>query len=287
LRGCGIILAALLATVSGCGDEEYGVSRNGDSHISFFVIETQPSLSPDGEYVYYIANDTAQFKYSGVYRARVTMPLREKIYHGFSFRSPSIAFDNNTIAYLDSDKIRYYRISDMRQWASGITDGFESIVFINDGSLVAHRNDSLFLIDESSDSSIFILPGWDPTLVARDTFVYFSRSIEDSTYHIVRYSFGTDSPETLLTLTTAARPRWPTLDIASGHMAYGLEFFDQKFIYTTEIGGDSSIFIDSTEYLKPYILNYNLLIYTGPDGRFYQSGFYGGKGVPFIYVKTD
>ena len=30
---------------------------------------------------------------------------------------------------------------------------------------------------------------------------------------------------------------------------------------------------------------YTLNGYTGPDGRFYQSGFYGTKPVPFIYVK--
>lgn len=271
----------MAAIIFCCGDEYYDI--NGHTGPGLYSIETEPSLSPDRNYLYYISNDTTSSLYRGIYRASVETPVREKILHGLNYHSPTISLDNNTIAYLDSGKINYYRMSDMAKWTSAVADSFESILFVSDSVILANRNDSLFLVDEAEKASAFWIIGWDPTLVSRDTFVYFVGT--DSAYHIVKNNLYNIHPETLFTVATTAWPRWPSFDPESNHLAFEIERFHQKFIYSAEVAADTFIFIDSSEYSKPYILNHNLIIFTGPDGRFYQSDFYGTKSVPFIYVK--
>lgn len=272
------VILLLTTALVGCGDEYYGVNGNGNG--GSYALETEPSLSPDRAYIYYISSDTAYDRYNGIFRTSVASPIREKIFHGEGYHSPTIGFDNNTVAYLESGQIRYFRISDMTGWQSNFTDVFESIIFIHDSILLANRHDTLWQVQESEEL-LFRFPhrGWDPTLVTKDTFVCFAG--EDLTYHIIKHNVYSTRPETLHTITTSGRPRWPTYDPQSGRLAYCIEMPGERRIYSAE---DTPIFIDSSSFSKPYILNWNLIIFTGPDGRFYQSDFYGTKSVPFIFV---
>jgi len=283
----GAILLISLLSCLGCEDEYYGPTDGGEDPSADFI-ETEVSLSSDREYIYFISRDTIFDQFSGINRARISQPIRERIRAGENYHSPTINFDNNVLAYLYDGRIHYYNIALDSLENSGVIGEFESILYINENLLIAARNDSIFRINEEDSSYSYIRDGWDPTLVAADTFLIFA-SLDNYTFRIIRDNIEESHPETLYTIITEAYPHWPTLDPSSGHLAYGIEFWDQKFIYSG-IAGESPlpdeplIFIDSSEYSKPYILNSNQIIFSGPSGSLYQSDFEGNKSVPFIYA---
>lgn len=279
-------ILAISVLIIACEDEYYGpTGDNGENRSSGFI-ETDVSLSPDREYIYFSVRDTIYDFYSGIFRARVNQPVREKIHDGRNYWSPTINFDNNILAYLFEGRIHYYDIAEDTLINSGIIGEFESILYVNQDVLIAGRNDSLFLTDEVDSSYQYLRSGWDPTLVAADTFLFFA-SLDNFTFHILKDNLEESNPETLFTIRTAAFPHWPTLHPASGHLAYGIELYDQRFIYSGVVGespnpGEELTFIDSSNHSKPYILNENLIVYSGPDGSLYQTDFEGIKSVPFI-----
>ncbi len=279
----------LLILIVAC-DEEYYQPTGGNGEPSPNFIETDVSLSFDREYIYFSVRDTIfEGSYSGIYKARTTLPVREKIYGGENYKSPTINFDDNILAYLFEGRIHYYDIVNDTLKNSGIIGEFESIVYVNLDVLMAARNDSLFLTNEIDSSYSYLRDGWDPTLVAADTFLFFA-SLDNFTFRVIKDNLGDSHPETLFTIQASVNviPHWPTLHPGSGHLAYGWEFWNQRFIYSATVGeslglGDMKTFIDVSEYSKPYILNYNQIIFSGPDGSLYQSDFEGLKSVPFIY----
>jgi hypothetical protein len=276
------LVSIVLLTTLGCGDEYYGTNNNANRGP--YPVESEPSLSPDNKYIYYVSDDTASNGYGGIYRAAVADPVRERILAGSNLHSPVMGSDNETLAYLDKGKINYFVLPGSVSPLSGISDSFESIMFLDESIIIGQRHDSLFAVDEFHGTSTFALSGWDPTSVAKDTFVCI---VQDTgkIYYIVELNKYNVSPDTLFTLKTNARPRWPSFHRKSGRLAFGLEFTDQRFIYSAEAFKDSSHFIDSTDFIKPYILNFDCIIFTGPDGRFYRSDFNGTKSVPFIHIE--
>nr|MBN2277449.1 hypothetical protein [candidate division Zixibacteria bacterium] len=276
LRIAGLILMALLLS---CGDEHYGTNNDDDDYI--YPIESEPSLSPDHNYIYYISTDTNYTQFTGIYRASIGAPIREPVLMGEGLHSPTIGSDNNTLAYLDSSRIMFYRISNASSWPSEITRDFESIVLMDTSLILAQNNDSLFMV--LGNEMQYFGPGWDPTIVTRDTFIYFVGN--DSTYHIIKNNIFNILPETLFTYITKAWLHWPSLHQASGRLALDLGWHFQDYIYSAESGETSVTYIDSSEYSKPLIISFDQIIFTGPDGRFYVSPFNGAYSVPYVYVK--
>jgi hypothetical protein len=254
-----------------------------------YRIETEPTLTPNRNYIYYITTDTSNTAKSGIYRAKAKKPVREEVLLGEGFHSPTLSPDNNTLAFLESAKINYFRLSDQSRWKSSVTDGFESIVFVNDSLLAACRYNSIFLLNENSGIADFFTDGWDPTLVMPDTIVYL---IEDTigsvnTYRIVKNDISNNQPDTILNighLELFEFPRWPTLEPLIGRLTYAVRTPIINYVFSAEIGSGVSTHIDTTRYEKPYIINYDLIIFTGPDGRFYQSDFSGEAIFPFWYA---
>ncbi len=281
----------LLILIVAC-DEEYYQPTGGNGEPSPNFIETDVSLSHDREYIYFSVRDTIfDGSYSGIFKARATQPVREKIYHGENYKSPTINFDDNILAYLFENRIHYYDIANDTLKNSGIIAEFESIVYVNQDVLIAAGDmtrDSIFLINEADSSYQYLRDGWDPTLIAADTFLFFA-SLDNFTFHILKDNLEESNPETLFTIRTSAFPHWPTLHPNSGHIAYGIDSSGQTLIYSGT-AGESPLprgmltFIDSSEYSKPYILNYNQIVFSGPDGSLYQSDFEGLKSVPYIYA---
>ena len=279
----------LLVLFISCEDEYYQPTGSDNGVPSSNFIETDVSLSFDREYIYFSVRDTIFDRYSGIFRAPVAQPIREKIYHGNNYRSPTINFDNNILAYLFEGRIHYYNIVENEMENSGVVGEFESILYLNLDILMAARDDSLFLVNETDSSLQYIRDGWDPTLVAADTFLFFAR-LDNFTFRMIKDNLEESNPETLFTVQTTAEPHWPTLHPTSGRLAYGIEFQDQRFIYSATVGeslgiGDIKTFIDSSEYSKPYIISFNQIIFSGPDGSLYQSDFEGNKSVPYIHTE--
>ena len=277
------LLFVLLLLMGGCDDYSYPTDGNNPPLPQGpYPIETEVSLTPDREYIYYISTDTVVSGKNGIYRARVSIPVREPVLLGDSLHSPVVSLNSSTLAYIDSGRVHYYNLVDKVIQPSALIDSFESVIFVNDTLLVAARDRWLYLINEKQQTSTFFAYGWDPTFVARDTFVYWKGF--DSTYIIIRTDIDKSYPQTLYNLKTGATPRWPTFDKGLNRIAYGVEWHLEKHVYAVQVN-DSAHFIADVEYSKPYLIDYNRVIYTGPDGRFYQSDFYGEKSFPFIYIK--
>jgi len=262
-----------------CGDEYYGIKPDQKYE---YAIETEPSLSLDRSYIYYVSTDTSYDQFSGIYRASVATPVREKILLGENFHSPTVGPNNDILAYLDSSRIKFYNISDSTNWSSDVTDSFESIVMIDTNLIMACRDDSLFLVENGSLQ--FYAMGWDPTIISLDTFLYVIG--DDSLYHIIKGNKFNILPDTLFTYKTMARLRWPSIHPQSGRFVFDLNWFAQNMIYSRTTGLDSLTFIDSSEYSKGLLVNYDQVIFTGPDGRFYISPYNGAYSVPYIYVEN-
>lgn len=287
-----LILLGFIAIIISCDDEYYGSNSNDPGTTSYYI-ETEVSLSPDGEYLCYINTDTVTFLYSGIGRMRVSQPLRARILAGTGFQCPTLNSDNSKIVYLDGGQINFYNIADLSDWQSSVTDSFGTVLYINENQVLAGRNDTLHLID-NDEGIIKDLPDyWDPTFLAVDTFVCMSSS-GGLIYYIIKDNIEESDREVLYTFRlTTGLPRWPSIDIASGHIAYSIVYDSIAYICTAEAGeilpaGQSPAVIDSSFNARACIIDYNRILFTGPDGRIYQKDFHNtSEAIPFIHVEDD
>ncbi len=280
MKSCAIILRylalAIVLFAFGCEDTRY--STKPRQRPGPYPLETEISLSPDGQYISFITTDTVIPENSGIYRARLSNPLREKLVSGDSYHSPAISFDNQRLAFLEKGRIRYYLLSSKTIIPSVLPDSFASIIFINDSQLVAHRDSSLFLVDESRSAVTFLFRGWDPTLLSRGNFIYIAGNRMN--YRIMAGNVFGDT--TLLqTVVSDAVVHWATKLSSFNRIAYGVEWFEQKYIYSV-IPGQDFIYIDSSLHAKPYLVAFDMILFTGIDGRIYSSDFDGELSVPFV-----
>jgi hypothetical protein len=291
----GLLVCLLLWT--GCNNNPYDSSpiySNGDSNQQdeIIPIETDMSISPDRKYIYYILANPEDNSRNGIYRAQIVNPARELILTGIGYRSPTLSFDNNTIAYLEGFRIRYLNLAENSISSSSIQRSFSSILFVNEDHLIACWKDTIFVVNEV-DGIISTIPNRrDPTLYDRDYYICFT-DVDNYNYYIIKDNFEESSPETLHSIGVEVWPHWPSIDPVSGQLLYTLEYFlTPKYIYTAKSGsfiepGNSLNLIDSTGYDKPYIINKNLIIYSGPDGQFYKNDYTGHNPAPFTYTKDE
>ena len=244
-----------------------------------YPIETEISLCPDRQYIYFVVTDTVTAGNNGIYRARISKPEREPILMGDSLHSPVISFNNQLLAFLKFGKIRYFRLPDQVEFSSTVMDSFNSMIFINDSLIVACRDTALYFVNESNLTSTYYGRGWDPTLSDRDNFIYFGGT--RAAYRILEGNVNDDFATLREIIVTDAHPHWPTIIEDESKYVYGIEWVEQKFIYSL-ISGQKFTFIDSSKHSKPYLVNSDLILFTGPDGRIYSSDFEGTLSVPFI-----
>jgi hypothetical protein len=268
--------------IVGCSDESPTDHGNGPIDDRY-RLESEPARSPDGQYVYYIATDTVDTSRSGLWRAKIVKPVREELLNGIGFSSPSASPNGNVVAFLDSSRIAYFRISDGQRWESTLQDSYAALVWLNDEKLIGQRSDSLFLLSEPDSSEQFVAVGSDPVLVAVDTFTYV--------VPVMGYAFGivksglpeleSDTVYYVSVDSSSGTIRWPNLESGSGQLAWTLAYTNSFSIWTGRVPFSEPVQIDATLTSKSCILNEFLLIFTGPDGRFYKSDFDGSGSWPF------
>ena len=276
------ILCGLILMIDGCTDKS-SVSYYSDPKASRYRLESYPARSPDGQYVYYIATDSLDSSRSGLWRAKIAKPVREELYNGVGLMSPSASPNGNIVSFLDSSQIAYFRISDAQRWESNNTGRYAALVMLNDEQLIAQRSDSLFLLSEPDSNERFVAHGSDPTMVTIDTFVYVV-PVLGYAYGIVKSGLPELEPDTVFYISTAVSSgtvRWPVLESGSGKLAWTLEYSNSSSIFTGQLPLSDPVPIDVSLTKKPCIISQFLLIYTGPDGRFYKSDFEGSGSWPF------
>ncbi|HDL03881.1 MAG: hypothetical protein DRP46_01915 [Candidatus Zixiibacteriota bacterium] len=273
-----LLCLLVIAVIFACGDEYYGPEPDDGPVIT--AIETEPSLSPDGNYIYYISSDTTDEYYSGIFRISVSTLIRRKLVHGTGYHSPTAGFNNSMIAFLDSGRVNYFSLIDLSRRTSSLSESFISISYIRDSILLGYRTDSLFLISDSGEVSPLPVTGWDPRVISEDVFIYFTGKSPEF-YAVMNNIFVVD-PDTLLALNTSARPSWPTLTRTYNQLAYDVSAGSRREIYTAQLGGDSPLLIANSQYSKSLYLEDGRLIFTGSSGSFYYSDYTGANPQPLV-----
>jgi hypothetical protein len=252
---------------------------NNNSGQSYYPLENEITRSPDGEFIYFITADSSDPDKCGIYRAPIANPLREIILIGTDFHSPVGSPDGRTVAYLLEGIIHYYSLISHTVQTSKLPDSFESIVYVDDTLLVACRDTLLYLIDEADSTVTFWQYGWDPTYVARDRFAYFRREAG-----ICNFMVADIYAETLLNLRYLPYRqigRWPTYIPSINRAAYSIQDSERSIIYSFLVMQPSTL-IDSSSYPQSCLADLNLILFTGPDDRIYQSDFSGNGSFPYI-----
>ncbi|PKK82138.1 MAG: hypothetical protein CVT49_15225 [candidate division Zixibacteria bacterium HGW-Zixibacteria-1] len=252
-----------------CGDEYYGSSP--DDNPTYVTIETEPALSSDGTYIYYISTDTSDSYYSGIFRVSVASLQRQKLVHGLGYHSPTVSFNNNNLAYLDAGRINYQSLFDMSHRESSIPDSFLSIAYIRDSILVASRNDSIFVVTDSGDMSPLVPKGWDPTILSEDTFLYFTGKSPD--FYVVRNNIYGVRPETLFSMSGTARPRWPAMMTGYNYLSYEIADWSRHYFYVRKTPSDTAVAIGDSKYAKSILLKDGRILFTGDIGQFVYSNY--------------
>jgi len=282
-------LLTLLLLVISCGEDDENFISNSDTPATEYSLETEPSLSADGQYVYYVAADSRVQGKSGIYRAPVTAPRREQLCSGDGYHSPVQSFDGATVAFLSGSSINYLNVASGSISPSGIAGSYAAIVFLNDSIMVGCSAGSLYLIHCSESSSTLLGPGVDPTFYWPDQLVCLVRSA--GAYLMLMYSLSQTEEgfavrvDTLQRLSTAGVIRWVSIAPGGSRYAYVEQLDGQNRVYTGQIGSSSRISIAATNHPKTCMLGPNMIIYSGPDGRFYQSSFDGSSQAPFWYAE--
>jgi hypothetical protein len=277
-----LLFLPILAFLITCDDDND--LPNGTAGPEYYALETEIARAPGEQYIYFITTDTVTPINTGIYRAHIANPIREKILAGTEFHSPVGAPNNHTVAYLQDSIIHYYSLISRTIKISILPDKFTSIVYVNDTLMVACRDTSLYLIDETDSTVNFFGYGWDPTYIGPNQFAYFVR---ESSLCLLKVSdIYEESVNILRTLPGSTVGRWPTVIPAMERVVYSIEKSDTSFIYSFQIGLTPTK-IDTSLYSQACLADLDLILFTGPDGRIYQSDFAGNGLFPYIGFYDD
>lgn len=289
-----ICLFSLLSVIVGCGEENNPVETNGNGrgsiNIGGYAIESQPTLSFNRDYIYYIADDTNNSTNSGICFAGVFNPIREKLISGENYVSPTVSSNRDRVAFLKFGKIYYYIVAADSMFQSNISKSYVSIKYINDSLIIGEISNQLNLININNDSVNFLTSGYDPTFYKKDTVV-FLKQLEPDQYIINKLTIRAIPDDKtngininvipIDTIISSERIRWASVTPLLNRYTYSIGDFFHNSIYSSSPGDLKKYQIAESNESKPLIINFNKIIYTGEDGRFYYTDYTGSDTYPF------
>jgi hypothetical protein len=278
-----LYLFLILSVVLACGCTEDRPTRsNGEQHFS---LETDPQLSPDGNYIYYVSLDSFLLDNSGIYRASVLTPIREKIVSGVGLSSPTLSPDNQTLVYIDSGDIRWYDLisHNTGQFPSGFL--WNAIVFVDTSELIACRDSFIELINIAALSAAGLGLGFEPDN-DRDSTYIISTNLEPDFRLILRENYWNGQTDTLL---KAQFPglippiRSPSKHPSNDHLVFSIRNGSAYDIYSAR--GDTLTVLGKSNRSGVEIVADDLVLFTGPVGLLYRTTVSGGMPLPWVHVE--
>ncbi len=249
---------------------------------AYYPIETQPNITPDRQYVYYIRTDTSSLSKDGIYRLQVVRPEREEILPGFGLQCPTSTARQLNLAFLDSSRIILYNLIDSAMETIYPSRDFRSILYINDSILIAGDDTALYRLNTNDSTIVEFETGWDPTIMQGDT-ITFIRSAGVGRYHVMVQSVFDTAGANIADIPAAERPRWASVEPRLRRFVYAVPNGGEYAIYTGEDSSSTAHLVAGSAYPRACMLDFNLLIFSGPDGRFYQIDYLGTLGTPYVY----
>lgn len=288
----GFIIAGFVMVVfTACDNDDSGTNsgRNWNSPGRYSV-ESEPTLSIDRQDIYFITEDTLVSEKNGIFRAVVDAPAREKVLEGYGFHSPVLFPDESAIAFLAGGTLNYLNLTTNTASLAGVQGNFDAIVFINDSLLVASAGSVLYLINQNDNSVSPLTAGTDPTYYGKEQIFCLSKEAPNSwDVHKITFSVGGEGimflKETPTSITAEGDVRWLSVEPVENRYVFVEQRDTANLVYTGQLGTSTRYFIAESGHVKALMISFNMLIYQGPDGRFYQSNFTGSTKIPFWYAE--
>lgn len=281
-----VVMVAPLMLV-GCSEDSTG--SGGGNYVPRYLVESEPTRTLDGRYIYFIATDTINLGKSGIFRAEVGKPIREMILAGENLHSPTLAPNNTTLAYLNGGIIEHYYLLTGIIDTSNIAREFRSIAWLNDTLLVARANWSIYIVNELRGTLTNVGTGWYPSVVTRDTFTYTTPRYGLSDV-VIKCGASLTICDTVLDLSsdlTYGINLWPNRDPSSDRWVWVQNTGFGMTVHAVQAQPFSDREIDSTMGDKALMLGPDKIIFTSFDGRFWETDWAGSDPFPWWYQEPN
>lgn len=284
-----VMIVAILLPLMLVGCSEDSTGSGGGNYVPRYLVESEPTRTLDGRYIYFIATDTINLGKSGIFRAEVDKPIREMILAGENLHSPTLAPNNTTLAYLNGGIIEHYNLLTGTIGTSNIAREFRSIAWLNDTLLVARANWSIYIVNELRGTLINAMTGWYPSVVTRDTFTYTAPryGLSDVVIKCGASPMACDIVLTLPFSMTSGLILWPGRELSSDRWVWVQNTGFGMRVHAVQAQPFSDREIDSTMGDKALMLGPDKIIFTGFDGRFWETDWAGSDPFPWWYQEPN
>lgn len=251
-----------------------------------YPTESAPSISLDRLWLVFAAVDNVVPQNSGLYWAELNLPIKRQLLTEPNMSSPTIAPGNNRIAYLVNGHINYYLIAEDSSYTSNIDSLFQTIEYIDDSVLIASAANTIYAIDETIDSVDPVVTGMNPTVIAPDSILY-TRQITLTVTAIELLHIPARSISMLALHQDSIDVRG--LSISPNRQWLVFTALDQgnRYVYSADLSTSPPT---ERKLVRCYadnslVIRDNVVIFTGQDGRFFQTDYFGSKPVAYGVAK--
>ena len=262
------------------------VNGNNNNETSFFRIEIEPSLSFDRNTLLMVRADTLIPSLNGIYSAQVNNPIRTEEYLRDKIISPTLGVNTNVMAFLRTSKLYFYDKLLDTSYISSLSQSFQMVIFLNDTMLIGEILQSIVTISYPSLNISTLAEGFLPAIYRADTIAYLNSFT--SSVHIIHLA----TPTKILSLPSvggdiaidtifASRPKSFSIEPNSRRYCYSLWNGQNFDIYSGGSGNETDKKIAESDFSGVIMLNANSILFTGNDGRLYETDFLGKISIPY------
>lgn len=262
----------------GCANDETGSPPQG---IDYYPIETNPVLSADREYVYLSLSDSLVPALTGIYRARVTRPERERVWLDLGLASPSASADLQRIAALRHDTLVVFTVSDSTVWIPGSGIACQSACFVGNSQLIISIDSVLYRITVPGGSMTFERHGYDPVAYSDSSYLYIAHPSQYQWSVIEHFLNGV--ADTLYTQTSVVRPLWPMLNGNRDRLLLSVPVESGYDLVVHNLSSNQSLTVAQSRYPRATLAGNNVL-FTGDHPLLNQVSIFGGQASLWVYT---
>lgn len=282
-----LLAGCMLSILTACnGRDPTGPPDDGNTPPVSFAIETDPTLSPDGRFVYFIRTDTMFLDRSGIYRANSADAVRSLVLSGTDFTSPGVSPGGDSVAFIRNGQVWFYRPSDGRTLASGFDTPVRSVLYIDGQTILLNMSlNSLSLRDLTDNSELRNWAGREPGLTEPNTIVYLDDAGMDL-YYVLEWPVGSQLALELQSISTPIGihiPSWPDYDSGRNYLLFTQSSGagEYKVIVTRPATTSGRDTVATASAPKAIFLPDGRIVYTAEDGRLWQTDVTGSFHLPF------
>ena len=277
------IVCLVCVLLAACGEKSIDTSR--ERTPTGPPIETEPKLNFAGNTVYYVHTDTLYPENNGIYRANAANPLRYKVVDGLTVTSPSASPDESKIAFLDNGLLRIYNAASKSVTNLGIDSAFSTVFFVYGDQLIGEIHNRIYIVNLVDSTVSLYREGIRPSPDRAGFFLWLDLKA-GSEKDIVLTSVPLDSNETAFEYNEPIAIQYLSRCANTDRYAF-VTGNGPTYTVCTRLGGSAGVStIQTTAHPWVLMVGYDVLIFTGDNGRFYQSNFDGTSIIEYRGAET-